>query len=635
MKLQAYWRELHHKRLDWAHKAYKAFMDSLDARVRACFADSGTEASVALFGRTQVGKTTLLLNVLGIDEQYLPQVSLVLRGGRGAGQSSTATAMQYHRAADDNWHLRISPQQISVGERQVIEALAQLRTRVESGGSLPNDPVEIGIPRKYFSAQSDARPQVRILDLPGDNPKDAQEARHVRLIASRYLPMADLILIVGKLDDLSFLNPKAFTLPGISDWRYTPNRFRVITTFSFSLQSEKEWAKRQPDIDAERVRAHVMEQIETHKIDLGSSAGNAKLYFPLDFGESWRKTCLFDPETFTRMNGINSQLMDELMMDIAESATVHGRLRQAADSHIVALRVKQEESKRMRIRLAQLEAKDGKTKSDVNEASTQCASQRSKVAEAQVPAFGAREMTDILMKCQQGIRCPSGIFDVRDLATDTGALHGRIDKCCVYLLEAAKALEACEILPFNIRVQNAIEHAPQELRKALNKCFAELRRILDDYKIEEYFPSLSDDFDNDKARLSDLMEEARSLTIKYSAQCWWSAVEGVLHQRKVELNREEQELAVFESALREYKKRHEDARTDLAKWKKTILDFERDMDIEVERGERFSRYLGAAFDEELAQRRQMISNEPSTPRKLLQLLSCQELCDERDKLICG
>jgi len=132
-----------------------------------------------------------------------------------------------------------------------------------------------------------------------------------------------------------------------------------------------------------------------------------------------------------------------------------------------------------------------------------------------------------------------------------------------------------------------------------------------------------------------LMEEARSLTIEYSARQWRSAVECVLHQRKVELYREEQALAVFESALREYEKRHEDARTDLTKWKKTIRDFERDMDIEVERGERFSRYLGAAFDEELAQRRQMISNEPSAPRKLLQLLSCKELCDERDKLIFG
>jgi energy-coupling factor transporter ATP-binding protein EcfA2 len=635
MRLQAYWRELHHKRLDWAHKAYRAFMDSLDARVRACFADSGTEASVALFGRTQVGKTTLLLNVLGIDEQYLPQVSLVLRGGRSAGQSSTATAMQYHRASDDNWYLKINQRKTLVGEQQITEALAQLRTRVESGAPLPDDPVEIGIPQKYFSAQSHTRPRVRILDLPGDNPKDAQEAKHVRLIASRYLPMADLILIVGKLDDLSFLNPKAFTLPGISDWRYTPNRFRVITTFSFSLQSEKEWAKRQPDMDADRVRAHVMEQIETHKIDLGSSAGAAKLYFPLDFGESWRKIRLRDPETFTRMDGINSQLMHELMMDIAESATVHGRLRQAADSHIVALRVKQEESQRMRIRLAQLETKKKKAESNVKLASNQRNSQQIKVAKAQVPFFGVQEKMQILMKCQEGISCPPSIFGVEGLATDIGALHRRIDKCCAHLLEVAKALEARAILPFDIRVQNAIEHAPQELRKALNNCFVGLRGTLDGYMFEEYFPAISDDFDNDKARLSDLMADARSLTIEYSAQRWRSAVEGVLHQRKVELNREEQELAVFESALREYEKRHEEASTDLAKWKKTIRDFESDMDIEVERGERFSRYLGAAFDEELAQRRQIMSNEPSAPRKLLQLLSCKELCDERDKLICG
>jgi energy-coupling factor transporter ATP-binding protein EcfA2 len=635
MKLQAYWRELHHRRLDWAHKAYKAFMDSLDARVRACFADSGTEASVALFGRTQVGKTTLLLNLLGIDEQYLPQVSVVLRGGRGVGQSSTATAMQYHRAADDNWHLKVNQQKISVSEQQVIKALAQLRVSVESGDSLPDDPIEIAIPRKYFSERSQARPQVRILDLPGDNPKDAQEARHVRQIASRYLPMADLILIVGILDDLTFLNPKAFALPGISDWRYTPNRFRVVTTFSFTLESEKEWAKRQPEMSVDRVRAHVLEQIATHKIDLGSSGSNAKLYFPLDFGESWRKTRLLDPETFTRMNAINSQLMDELMLDIAESATVHGRLRQAADSHIVALRVKQEESQRMRILLAQLEVRKVKAQRVQSEASHRVAIKKSQIAEAQVPALGVQEQMYILNNCSKGITDSADVFDVEDIATDTGALHGRIDKCCSYLLEAAKALEARAVLPFGIRVHNPVEHAPSELRKALNKCFAELRATLDAYVFDEYFPLISDDFDNDRTWLSELMEEARSLAIQYSARQWRSAVETVLHQRKVQLDRERQELAVLESVLREYEQRYEDARTELKAWNKKIRDFERDMDIEAERGERFSRYLGAAFDEELAQRRQMISNESSTPRKLLQLLSCKQLCDERDKLICG
>jgi transketolase len=158
---------------------------------------------------------------------------------------------------------------------------------------------------------------------------------------------------------------------------------------------------------------------------------------------------------------------------------------------------------------------------------------------------------------------------------------------------------------------------------------------LDAYVFDEYFPLISDDFDNDRTWLSELMEEARSLAIQYSARQWRSAVETVLHQRKVQLDRERQELAVLESVLREYEQRYEDARTEMKAWNKKIRDFERDMDIEAERGERFSRYLGAAFDEELAQRRQMISNESSTPRKLLQLLSCKQLCDERDKLICG
>jgi hypothetical protein len=327
--------------------------------------------------------------------------------------------------------------------------------------------------------------------------------------------------------------------------------------------------------------------------------------------------------------------MNELMMDIAESATVHGRLRQAADSHIVALRVKQQESQRMRIRLAKHEAKKKKAESNVKLASNQCDTQQIKVTKAHVPFFGLQERMHILMKCQEGISCPPSIFVVDGLDTDTEALHRRIDKCCFHLLESAKALEASAVLPFGIRAQNAIELAPHELRKELDNCFVGLRGTLNAYSLTEYYPSFSDDFEKDKARLSDLMEVARSLTIMHAAQRWQSTVEGVLLQRKAELNREKQQLAVFEMALREYEERYESARTDFSKWKKAIRDFERDMDTEVERGERFSRYLTDAFDEELAHRRQVMSNEPSVPCRLLQLLSCKQLCDERDKLIFG
>lgn len=635
MSLVAFWQGLHEQRQVWAHRAYSEFMDSLDARVRACFTDSGTEASVALFGRTQVGKTTLLLNLLGIDDQHLAQVSQVLRGGRSAGQSSTSTAMQYHRATDDHWYLKTTQQRSRISERPLVEALAQLRAHIESGAALPDDPVEIGIPQKYFAKHSLARPQVRILDLPGDNPKNAQEARHVQQIASRYLPAADLILIVGKLDDLSFLNPKAFNLPGISDWRYTPRRFRVVTTFSFSLESEKEWAKRQPELDAARVRSHVIEQIGTHGIELHSGTGLTQLYFPLDFGESWQKTRIHDAETFTRMDGINRQMMGELLADIAASATVHGRLRQAADSHIVAMRVKQQESLKMHDRLAQLEADKHKAQSDVSQAEYQVELQKKRVSKAQVPSFGMPEQVLIRQKCQEGINLPAPITCLEGLSTETGALFQRISRCCSHLLDAAKALEASEVLPFGLRLHNPIEQAPHDLRRRLDECFSGLRRTLAGYNFEEYFPMLSDDFANDKARLRKLMASAKQLSIDYVAEQWRIATEAALRTSKETLNREERELAIFESVLGECEKKYQQTCASFARWQRHIADFERDMDLEVERGERFSRYLREAFDQELVQRRQAMNNEPSAARRLLQLLSCQQLCDERDKLLFG
>ena len=634
MSLLALWEELHSRRLDWAHRAYRSFLDSLDSRVRACFTENDSEVSVALFGRTQVGKTTLLLHVLGVDEKHLPFVSGILRGGREAGQSSTATAMQYHRAADDQWHLKIG-QRTTLGKRQLVEALASLRECVEKGVPLPYEPVEVGIPRKYFSKQSDERPRVRILDLPGDSPRDVQEANHVRHIASRYLPLADLILIVGKLDDLSFLNPKAFTLPGISDWRYTPNRFRIITTFSFSLDSEKDWARRQPVLNTTAVRERVLEQIGTHSINLGTDAGSGRLFFPLDFGASWDETKRLDPETAERMGGINHQFMNELLMDIAASATVHGRLRQAADSHIVARRVKREESQQMRSRLAMMLAEKHRAERKLREIRELIGTQKKAVERALVPSFGASERLKVRMECQSAIQIPPEMVDLSGLATNTLAFMRRISWCCDHLVDACSSLDASDVLPSGVRVENIFEIQPQKLRLQLDKCFSTFRASLRAYVIEEYYPSFSDDFSNDKSRLTRLMGMGREIAVELSVEHWLAGAAKVIDKFKQKFDQEERQLTALESSLSDYRKKYDLAAVAHSDWQQYILNFERDMDAETARGERFSRYLSEAFDTELAERRKVIAVERSPSRKVLHLLSCKQLSEERDRLLLG
>ncbi|MBR7358416.1 hypothetical protein G3W16_28760, partial [Klebsiella pneumoniae] len=81
-----------------------------------------------------VGKTTLLLDLMDIDLQQMATLSHVLRGGREAGKSSTATAMEYRRSTDQRWGLFVqSKTHWFASDDDMTEALAQLRKQMERG----------------------------------------------------------------------------------------------------------------------------------------------------------------------------------------------------------------------------------------------------------------------------------------------------------------------------------------------------------------------------------------------------------------------------------------------------------------------------------------------------------------------
>ena len=88
-----------------------------------CDANSGThshEVRVVLYGPTQVGKTTLILRLLGLSDETTKEAQRVLRGGRGHGKSATASVTRYRLTHHDAWSW-------SCGS-DVIERAAQTRS---------------------------------------------------------------------------------------------------------------------------------------------------------------------------------------------------------------------------------------------------------------------------------------------------------------------------------------------------------------------------------------------------------------------------------------------------------------------------------------------------------------------------
>ena len=82
-------------RWSWAAAAMDDVRGRLAPELRHVVGGGAADVSVVLYGPTQVGKTTLLLTLLGVAEQHRSVVSDILRAGRPHGQSSTSVPIRY------------------------------------------------------------------------------------------------------------------------------------------------------------------------------------------------------------------------------------------------------------------------------------------------------------------------------------------------------------------------------------------------------------------------------------------------------------------------------------------------------------------------------------------------------------
>ena len=350
------WSNIYNGRLDWALNAYEEFLGGLDPEVRAGFADARDGATVVVFGRTQVGKTYLLLKLFGMRADCLDSVSLILRGESTAGNSSTATAMEYAISPDEEWYIR-DPDRVRCTASELTARLKELRKAVEAGDAPAADAVRIDIPRGYF--EEDFGFEMRIIDLPGSEPGNASEADHVRQLSNRYIPAADLVLLTGPSSELTFLQPAALQLPEFQDWRYYPHRFRVVTTYSFSPDSIAEYISTLPEVSASIMRERFLEQLGRFAWAKDLPKVCPQRLYPLEFGTSLTGLRNRNPDLYEKCIQVVDALLAQLRADIKKSASSLNRLKNAARCGEFAARIQSKTAMDMQdVRLRTLDERD-------------------------------------------------------------------------------------------------------------------------------------------------------------------------------------------------------------------------------------------------------------------------------------
>ena len=326
MKLTAEksWADLINERYRWAEESFVAFLQKFDAqRLIQATDNSSRQVSVILYGPAQVGKTSLILTLLGIRDDRFTELNTLLRGEQELGTMSTARTYRYRMAKDDFWYFSHRENGTTPFSDQEAKAIfADFRLEVEQG-TRDFDSVDVFLPRRFFDRE---RRSARLLirDLPGTHSTNTNEQYYVNVLASRYLASADVVLLTGKADALSFLKPEELNNALLNDWHWQRHRFRIVLTRAYSDGTLQNRIKKER-FDKKAMRTFLLQQINT--MDLNLPENIDELIYPVECGHTWQAINNRDDEFARQCRELRQDVLEDLLDSLHQASNPLSRLR--------------------------------------------------------------------------------------------------------------------------------------------------------------------------------------------------------------------------------------------------------------------------------------------------------------------
>ncbi|SBT41053.1 hypothetical protein [Micromonospora narathiwatensis] len=337
--------ELYQNRLRWATETYDRFLADLAPAIRRELPSARPRVTASLYGETQVGKTTLLLTLLGVDPDRMEEIGDTLRAGRPAGMSATPTATRYRAAATDRWTWRVDPEEAQeLTEDEMRKRIAEVRDAVERGRWPLDRVVEIGLPISCFRDRDGTA--IDVLDLPGVNAVNAQEDRHARLLLDTWVTASDVVILVALVNHLPPLRPAALGIEALRHWPRQLSKFRVVLTYAYSNLDTSEWLDTVPP--EERTLPALRSDIRA-AFDVANwpklERSDLSWLYPLEFGKSW-STLVADDAGHPAIE-LRDEALHQLRQDLAQSVRPINRLRRAFEAKAVAESVRATRSREL------------------------------------------------------------------------------------------------------------------------------------------------------------------------------------------------------------------------------------------------------------------------------------------------
>lgn len=249
---------------------------------------------VMVYGKSQVGKSTMILSMIGIEDRFFQEVYDTLRAGIPRGNSSTSMAIIYAQSENDQYGCcltsvnKMISKNIQYYEREkMIEQLAQIRTDVENNKITSDSILYIYIPRHFFH-QDDTAEHISIIDMPGVESRNSKEAFYVQKLMRRYISVATVCIITCRSNDIQSL--ETLVLPDYWDWKRMNHRFIIVVTHAYNDGTIKQYFKIERSKREKKFYEYVTERYisEVKKI-LGEH--NQIEVYPVDVGDTLKRLC--------------------------------------------------------------------------------------------------------------------------------------------------------------------------------------------------------------------------------------------------------------------------------------------------------------------------------------------------------
>lgn len=296
-KIYMDWNQLLLSKEDWQKKTFEKIKSRLISAKDNRFIryDNSEETYlVMIYGKSQVGKTTLILNMIGIKDECLNDVYITLRAGISRGNSSTSTAIIYSRSDSDMYGCMISKvnglpskEFVTYDKKEMIHRLEGIRRDVENNKYNVDDVLSIFIPKKYFSGNAVTR-HISIMDMPGIESKNHKEDIHVRSLMTKYIPLSSVCVIACRSNDIVSLGTEQ--LPNVMEWKRMPHRFIVVLTHSYNDAGIKKYFKDEK-IHRKKDFYNYVKDTYIPQVREILGEGNKIEIYPVDVGDTLQKLC--------------------------------------------------------------------------------------------------------------------------------------------------------------------------------------------------------------------------------------------------------------------------------------------------------------------------------------------------------